>query len=459
MKNKNYVVGIGEALLDCFPNSDKEKKHETRKLGGAPTIFAYHAAQSGWKGMIISAIGDDSNGKEIKKEIKKKQGLGACLETIKGKHEHPSVVAVKYKGNDKNNPSYSIDKKSAWSEIPYSDKLIKIAKKTKAVYFGTLASYCGMVSKNTIDSFLEIVRKDDDCLRIFDVNLRTNTEPNNEDLFTNSLIIEYIEKCNVLKVNRYELKYICKLFFQERDESERKKCLEIMNKFDNIKILILTMGEDGSSILWRDKKHDDKYAFSSLGMPLNVENNVGAGDALAGAFIGEILRGKTPDQAHLLAVQRSAIVCEKGDSMPPISRHDVFISYASEDKLIVNNYFCNGFIEKGISFWIDKKGLRFGDVFAEEIDNAIRDCEAFIFFYSKNAKKSEWVHKEIEKARKYRRPIIPILLDNLDDEPYEKDNPLYNESVAKLLKDIHHLDYSLSRLIDSIEERLNPQSV
>ena len=103
--------------------------------------------------------------------------------------------------------------------------------------------------------------------------------------------------------------------------------------------------------------------------------------------------------------------------------------------------------------------MRFGDVFAEEIDNAIRDCETFIFFYSKNAKKSEWVHKEIEKARKYRRPIIPILLDNLDDEPYEKDNPLYNESVAKLLKDIHHLDYSLSRLIDSIEERINPQSV
>ena len=83
MAKKNYVVGIGEALIDCFPNSDKEKELKTRKLGGAPTIFAYHAAQSGWKGMIISAIGDDPNGKEIKRKIKKKQGLGACLETIK----------------------------------------------------------------------------------------------------------------------------------------------------------------------------------------------------------------------------------------------------------------------------------------------------------------------------------------------------------------------------------------
>ena len=137
MKNKNYVVGIGEALLDCFV--DNETKLETRKLGGTPTIFAYHAAQSGWDGMVISAIGDDNEGKEIKEEIEK-HGLESCLETIKDKHSN--VVTVNYKNGDRNNPEYTINKDSTWAEIPYSDNLSDIAHNTKAVYFGTLASYC-----------------------------------------------------------------------------------------------------------------------------------------------------------------------------------------------------------------------------------------------------------------------------------------------------------------------------
>jgi fructokinase len=455
MENKNYVVGIGEALLDRF--TDKKKKHKTRKLGGAPTIFAYHAAKSGWTGMVISAINDQSDGKEIKKKIEKGHKLQSRLTTINDKPS--AIVEVKYKDGNRNNPEYIIDKDSAWSEIPYTDDLTEIAHQTKAVYFGTLASYCGKTSKDTIGRFLDEVAKDKNSLLIYDVNLRTNPAPNKEDLFDKDLVLEYVGRCNVLKVNLDELRYLCKLFKIKSRESERKKCLKLMNECKNIKYLIVTMGEDGSSIFWRDEKHNNKYAMSSLTMPLNVENNVGAGDALAGAFIGEILRNKTPDYAHRIAVQRSAIVCEEGDSMPKkMGCNDLyyyaFVSYAREDEFIVDNYFCKCFEEKKIPYWIDQKRIRFGKNFSEEIENAIRDCETFVYFYSKNAKKSEWVHKEVEIARKYDKHIIPILLDN---EPYDKDNELYDEFVEKLLKNIHHFDYSLSKLVTSIEERLNPQ--
>ena len=53
--NKWYVVGLGELLIDCFPNG----KH---KLGGAPAIFAYHAKESSdgaFNSLIVSAIGKD----------------------------------------------------------------------------------------------------------------------------------------------------------------------------------------------------------------------------------------------------------------------------------------------------------------------------------------------------------------------------------------------------------------
>lgn len=427
MKNTNYyIVGIGEALIDCFSKTK-------RKLGGAPTIFAYHAAQAIGKGMVISAVGNDAVGTEILQEINK-HNLEWGGEII---YDKPSGE-VKVDNRDKNNPKYSINKESAWSAIPYTEKLKGIAKKTRAVYFGTLASFCGETTKNTINNFLEIVPRN--CLKIFDVNWRKN--PDGEDLYTDDLLRDYLEMCNVLKVNTEELYYLGKILHIEG--GERKLCREIMNRYKRIKYLILTMGEDGSSIFWRDKDHDNKLAFSALGMPVNVKNTVGAGDALAGAFIGEILRKKSPVHAHRIAVQRSTIVCKMGDSMPNIIRPDIFISYSRKDELIVADYFCECFEERGWSVWRDKNGIHHGDHFPMKIEQAIRNCDVVVYFSSKNSNKSNWVTREIKFARENGKTVIPI---KLDAEPF-------NKTISTLLKNIQEEDFALTKLIDSIEKQL-----
>ena len=69
MGEKKYVVGIGEALLDVFPVANSKKV--VKKLGGAPVIFAYHAAQSGWDGMVVSAVGREIGKKSIDSTGKK----------------------------------------------------------------------------------------------------------------------------------------------------------------------------------------------------------------------------------------------------------------------------------------------------------------------------------------------------------------------------------------------------
>ncbi|RMF98025.1 MAG: carbohydrate kinase, partial [Planctomycetota bacterium] len=40
------VIGLGEVLWDCFP--------ESRRPGGAPANVAYHAAQLGNSGIVCS---------------------------------------------------------------------------------------------------------------------------------------------------------------------------------------------------------------------------------------------------------------------------------------------------------------------------------------------------------------------------------------------------------------------
>lgn len=426
---KGYIVGIGEALLDCFGKND-------RKVGGAPLIFAYHAAQSGLKGMIISAIGEDQEGKEIKDWIINHK-LAYSLEPIHGK----PTGTVQVNKDDPNNPLYTIDpENSAWSYMSYSEELNKIAKHTRAVYFGPLASFVG-TSKSAIEHFLNAV--DDDCLKIFDVNLRLNPNENNEykiPLYSEEDILAYIEKCNVLKVNFDELKIVCELLHIEGNE--RKQCRKIMETYGKIKYLIVTLGEEGSTIFWRDRDHNNRIAFSSLGMPAELKNTVGAGDALAGAFIGEILKGKTEVRAHHYAVQRSVIVCEAEESMPHIAQDDIFISYSRKDERIVVDVFCKLFENWGFNIWRDKEKITKGERFDDKIQHAIQNCEVVVYFSSKDANCSPYVTQELKYACENQKTIIPIKLDNAD----------FNDEINPILKYIDNLD--LNHLISSINKHI-----
>ena len=58
---KKTIVGIGEILWDIFP--------DRKALGGAPANFAYHCMQLGHEAYAISAIGKDSLGEEVKREL------------------------------------------------------------------------------------------------------------------------------------------------------------------------------------------------------------------------------------------------------------------------------------------------------------------------------------------------------------------------------------------------------
>ena len=387
-------------MLDIFPDGD-------RRPGGAPLIFAYHAEETYGKGVIVSAIGDDEEGKEIRDCVEKNGIVSKYLFTVK---KHSGTVKVN--DADPNDPKYNIETKSAWTEIPY-EGLDELAKKTAAVYYGPLASHCGEISKQTIDRFLEAVPCD--CWKIFDVNLRHNPTQNNKytvPLFNETLIKFYLGNqnlCNVLKVNKEELDYLCTICGVLGNLSNKKKSEALLELYPHIKILLLTLGEEGSAVFWRKKVEkcvDNKvveidvllyhYYGVSVELPLN---SVGAGDALAGAFIGEIIKKNKKDlskidveKAHTVAVKRSAQVCEAGNSMPPILHPDIFVSYSREDENIVRS-FCSLFNAQDWSVWRDKEKIDYGDNFPDKIKEAIHNCKVVVFFFFRRFKKIRFCDK------------------------------------------------------------------
>ncbi len=284
--DKKYVVGLGEVLWDVLP--------EGKKLGGAPANFAYHAGQFGLDTMAVSALGEDKLADETIQQIEDKH-LPYALPRV----PYPTGT-VQVELDNEGIPTYNIKENVAWDNIPFTEDIRSIAENCRAVCWGSLAQR-NIVSRTSIYKFLEATP--DDCLKIFDINLRQN-------FYTKEVIQESVKRCNILKINDEELVLIGRLFGYPGLDIENK-CWLILGKYD-LDMLVLTCGVNGS------------YVFSAGNMSyqetpkVTVADTVGAGDSFTGTFCAAILKGKSVEEAHKLAVEVSAYVCTQNGAMPQL---------------------------------------------------------------------------------------------------------------------------------------------
>ena len=280
------VVGMGEALWDVLP--------EGKKIGGAPANFAYHVSQFGLPSCVVSAIGDDALGKEIIENFTSK-GLDQLIAEV----PYPTGT-VQVEIDQTGIPLYDIKENVAWDNIPYTEHLDALAKRTKAVCFGSLAQR-NVVSRETINHFLDTMPKDDDSLIVFDVNLR-------QGFYNKEILCKSMQNCNILKINEEELITVSRMFGYPGIDLQ-DKCWILLGKY-NLKMLILTCGINGSYVFT-----PGNVSFQPT-PKVEVTDTVGAGDSFTAAFIASILKGKSVTEAHTIAVKTSAFVCTQKGAMP-----------------------------------------------------------------------------------------------------------------------------------------------
>lgn len=280
------VVGMGEALWDVLP--------EGKKIGGAPANFAYHVSQFGLPSCVVSAIGDDALGKEIIENFTSK-GLDQLIAEV----PYPTGT-VQVEIDQTGIPLYDIKENVAWDNIPYTEHLDALAKRTKAVCFGSLAQR-NVVSRETINHFLDTMPKDDDSLIVFDVNLR-------QGFYNKEILCKSMQNCNILKINDEELITVSRMFDYPGIDLQ-DKCWILLGKY-NLKMLILTCGINGSYVFT-----PGNVSFQPT-PKVEVADTVGAGDSFTAAFIASILKGKSVTEAHTIAVKTSAFVCTQKGAMP-----------------------------------------------------------------------------------------------------------------------------------------------
>ena len=284
----NMIVGMGEALWDVLP--------EGKKIGGAPANFAYHVSQFGLDSCVVSAVGEDKLGKEILENFAEKH-LTYLIEQV----PYPTGT-VQVELDEAGVPCYDIKEGVAWDNIPFTPQLESLARRTRAVCFGSLAQR-SVVSRETINRFLDAMPEGEGQCKIFDINLR-------QGFYTKEILCASMRKCNILKINDEELITLSRMFGWPGIDLE-DKCWILLAKF-NLKMLILTCGVNGSYVFTPGE-------ISFVDTPkVEVADTVGAGDSFTAAFVAAILKGKSVADAHHLAVKVSAYVCTCNGAMPKL---------------------------------------------------------------------------------------------------------------------------------------------
>ncbi len=284
----DLVVGMGEALWDVLP--------EGKKIGGAPANFAYHVSQFGLPSCVVSAVGDDDLGREIIENFTAK-GLKQLIADV----PYPTGT-VQVEIDQSGVPQYEIKENVAWDNIPYAERLESLAERTTAVCFGSLAQR-NVVSRNTINRFLDVVSRNEENLIVFDVNLR-------QGFYNKEILCNSMKRCNILKINDEELVTVSRMFGYPGIDLQ-DKCWILLGKY-NLKMLILTCGINGSYVFT-----PGNVSFQPT-PKVEVADTVGAGDSFTAAFISSVLKGKSVSEAHSLAVRTSAFVCTEKGAMPTL---------------------------------------------------------------------------------------------------------------------------------------------
>lgn len=243
------IIAFGEILWDISEYS--------KDIGGAPFNFLSHTAKLGADSYLCSAIGEDDLGTETIKIIKDRNVKTDFLNASKLQTGVCNVTL-----NEDKSASYDLKRPVAYDEIKPD---VKNIKNFDVLYFGTLCQR----SENNRKALDEILSNCNFKEIICDVNLR-------DGQYDKDSVLKCLNNATILKLNDEELMPVCEFANCESD------VFALGQRYKNIKIILYTMGADGSKIF--DIEKNEAIEIPPVYVD-KVVSTVGAGDSYAAAFV------------------------------------------------------------------------------------------------------------------------------------------------------------------------------
>jgi sugar/nucleoside kinase (ribokinase family) len=287
----------GEGI--CLPFGSKiEVEDIITTTGGGGTNTAATFAKQGFRTAFCGAIGVDSAGLEIVRELKRLHIDTKFLVKNKEKHTNHSVI-ISNIGGDRTILVYRgasdmmSSKEISWKKI----------KKTKWFYLAPLTNLL-------CDEFEDIVNF------AHTNNIRIAVNPSKQQLsLPEEKMKSILQKVDVLFLNQEEASFLTKIPFEQE--------AEIFKKIDQMckGVAVMTKGGEGVVV------SDGEYLYSAKPDPnRKVVDTTGAGDSFASGFLSDYIRhnGDIEKAIQLGLANSEANLSEVGAKRGLLEKNDKF---------------------------------------------------------------------------------------------------------------------------------------
>ncbi len=279
------ILGIGEILWDLLPDGPQ--------LGGAPFNFTFHCHQLGHDAVMVSRIGVDPRGQDIRAAVRR---LGLTDDLIQDDPDHATgTVAVQV--DERGQPTYTITPDVAYDFLAWNERLDGIAPHVRALCFGTLIQRHA-IARATIR---RLVRAASNALVVYDVNLR-------QHYFDREIVETSLRACRWAKLNEEEIVSLRDLL--ELAGKNDSALLSHLRRDYKVELVCLTRGANGCLIQTDDEE------IVVPGLPVRVVDTIGAGDAFTAGLLCAVLEGLELGEAAAFANRLAARVASAAGGTP-----------------------------------------------------------------------------------------------------------------------------------------------
>lgn len=296
------IVCFGEVLWDVLP---------TRRFpGGASLNVAYHLHQLGMHPFVVSAVGRDALGDELRQCLRR-WGLDVAGITS---HRDLPTGRVGLRLFASGDAHYFIAPDVAWDQIVISDVAMQAIRQARALVFGSL-SQRSRFNRATLDLLFSQLRPEAE--RVFDVNLR----PPHDDL---ARVRQRAAHATVLKMNIEEaVQFATGREWSglhedspgNAESSTARLARSIVAAWVKPPMppptICITAADRGAGLL-----HEGRWYWEE-GRRVDVADTVGAGDAFLAAFLAARLEGLHPQECLARGCRLGEWVASRPGATPP----------------------------------------------------------------------------------------------------------------------------------------------
>ncbi len=291
--NAVTVVAYGEVLWDLLPSGPV--------LGGAPLNFAYRVNSLGYRGVMISQLGNDVFGDQALGQM---TALRMDTDFIQRTSEYPTGT-VEIQLDEKKNADFTILPDVAYDYIRHTAEMDELVRNAECLCFGTVAQR-SEVSRRTLENLLKGFSG---RYVLFDINLRKNC-------YTTEVIKSSLPGSTILKLNEHELPVVAQLYGLQ-DKTLHEFAEGLLQK-TSLQYCLVTLGEQGAFAASRTGEHVYEPAYQ-----IDLADTCGAGDAFTAGFLYALLEEKELRTACKFGNALGAMVAEQPGATQTVTYQEI----------------------------------------------------------------------------------------------------------------------------------------